>query len=67
MPEEFMDACQHLVGTMCPLSVNEDVTWKLTVPVLEEYPTETTLILEISLIGDLDRVVTCFEIPTVVL
>jgi ML domain len=67
MPEEFLDACGHLVGSVCPLDVNEDVTWKLTIPVLEEYPAETTLILEISLIGDDDQVVTCFEVPTVVI
>jgi hypothetical protein len=66
MPEEQQNACAHLVGSQCPLSATEDVTWNLTMPVLEEYPAEVTLVLEMSLIGDNDAVVTCFKIDTVV-
>jgi ML domain len=66
MPNEQQNACNHLINSSCPLDATEDVTWQLTMPVLEEYPAEVSLTLEVSLIGDSDQVVTCFNVLTVV-
>jgi hypothetical protein len=66
LPEEQRNACNHLINSRCPLDRNEDVTWNLTMPVLEEYPQEVTLTLEISLTGDNNVVHTCFRLDTFV-
>ena len=48
LPEDRQDGCNWLQGSQCPISQGEDVTWKLNMPVLEEYPL-VQLLIEVTL------------------
>ncbi|XP_050079297.1 uncharacterized protein LOC126567107 [Anopheles maculipalpis] len=59
LPAEFADTCAWLEGSSCPLSANEDVTYRLTIPVLPIYPL-VSLVIEIDIVDNNDQSVTCF-------
>uniref|UniRef100_T1DFE1 Putative ml domain protein n=2 Tax=Anopheles aquasalis TaxID=42839 RepID=T1DFE1_ANOAQ len=61
LPGNFADTCQWLEGTSCPLSPNEDVTYRLTIPVLSIYPL-VSLSIEIDIIDENGASVTCFVV-----
>lgn len=65
LPDDRTDACLHLIGSSCPLSRNEDVTYKLNMPVLAIYPL-VSLTIQIGLKDENNDVVTCFRVDAVV-
>uniref|UniRef100_A0A182HTR4 MD-2-related lipid-recognition domain-containing protein n=2 Tax=Anopheles arabiensis TaxID=7173 RepID=A0A182HTR4_ANOAR len=48
LPDDRKDGCQWLVGGVCPVSQNEDVTYELRLPVLAVYPS-MSLTVELQL------------------
>uniref|UniRef100_A0A182PSP0 MD-2-related lipid-recognition domain-containing protein n=1 Tax=Anopheles epiroticus TaxID=199890 RepID=A0A182PSP0_9DIPT len=61
LPAEFADTCAWLEGSSCPLSANEDVTYRLTIPVLPIYPL-VSLSIEIDIVDENEQSVTCFVV-----
>uniref|UniRef100_A0A182KBS6 MD-2-related lipid-recognition domain-containing protein n=1 Tax=Anopheles christyi TaxID=43041 RepID=A0A182KBS6_9DIPT len=61
LPAEFADTCAWLEGSSCPLSANEDVTYRLTIPVLPIYPL-VSLSIEIDIVDQDGQSVTCFVV-----
>ncbi|XP_058059973.1 NPC intracellular cholesterol transporter 2-like [Anopheles bellator] len=61
LPSDRQDACKWLVGGQCPVSVKEDVTYELQLPVLSSYPT-LSLTVELKLVDQNQDVVTCFQL-----
>ncbi|XP_049535814.1 uncharacterized protein LOC125951196 [Anopheles darlingi] len=61
LPGEFAETCRWLEGTSCPLSPNEDVTYRLTIPVLSIYPL-VSLSIEIDIVDEAGDSVTCFVV-----
>uniref|UniRef100_A0A182PSN9 MD-2-related lipid-recognition domain-containing protein n=1 Tax=Anopheles epiroticus TaxID=199890 RepID=A0A182PSN9_9DIPT len=61
LPDDRKDACQWLVGGMCPVSRDEDVTYELQLPVLAVYPT-LSLTVELRLVDQNNQIVTCFQL-----
>ncbi|XP_035777331.1 uncharacterized protein LOC118458699 [Anopheles albimanus] len=61
LPGNFADTCQWLEGTTCPLSPFEDVTYRLTIPVLSIYPL-VSLSIEIDVVDEAGDSVTCFVV-----
>ncbi|XP_053670483.1 NPC intracellular cholesterol transporter 2 homolog a-like [Anopheles nili] len=53
--------CNFLQGSSCPLSANEDVTYRLTMPILSIYPL-VSLSIEIDVIDQNNQSVTCFVV-----
>lgn len=53
--------CNFLQGSSCPLSANEDVTYRLTMPILSIYPL-VSLSIEIDLIDQNNNSVSCFVV-----
>ncbi|KFB38301.1 AGAP002850-PA-like protein [Anopheles sinensis] len=61
LPAEFAETCNWLEGASCPLSPNEDVTYRLTIPVLPIYPL-VSLSIEIDIVDQNDASVACFVV-----
>uniref|UniRef100_A0A182RQ16 MD-2-related lipid-recognition domain-containing protein n=1 Tax=Anopheles funestus TaxID=62324 RepID=A0A182RQ16_ANOFN len=61
LPDDQKDACKSLIGGMCPVSQDEDVTYQLRIPVLASYPS-ITLTVELKLVDQDDTAVTCFQL-----
>lgn len=61
LPAEFADTCAWLEGSSCPLSANEDVTYRLTIPVLPIYPL-VSLSIEIDIVDQAENSVSCFVV-----
>lgn len=61
LPAEFADTCAWLEGSSCPLSANEDVTYRLTIPVLPIYPL-VSLSIEIDIVDQAQNSVSCFVV-----
>ncbi|XP_052863621.1 NPC intracellular cholesterol transporter 2-like [Anopheles cruzii] len=59
LPAEFAATCNWLEGSSCPLSPNEDVTYRLTIPVLSIYPL-VSLVIEIDIVDQDSQTVACF-------
>ncbi|XP_053657923.1 NPC intracellular cholesterol transporter 2 homolog a-like [Anopheles marshallii] len=53
--------CNFLQGSSCPLSANEDVTYRLTMPILAIYPL-VSLNIEINVVDQSNNSVTCFVV-----
>uniref|UniRef100_A0A182W0P8 MD-2-related lipid-recognition domain-containing protein n=1 Tax=Anopheles minimus TaxID=112268 RepID=A0A182W0P8_9DIPT len=53
--------CNFLQGSSCPLSANEDVTYRLTMPILAIYPL-VSLSIEINVVDQDNNSVTCFVV-----
>ncbi|XP_040153286.1 NPC intracellular cholesterol transporter 2 homolog a-like [Anopheles arabiensis] len=53
--------CNFLQGSSCPLSANEDVTYRLTMPILSIYPL-VSLSIEIDLVDQDNNSVSCFVV-----
>uniref|UniRef100_A0A182N787 MD-2-related lipid-recognition domain-containing protein n=1 Tax=Anopheles dirus TaxID=7168 RepID=A0A182N787_9DIPT len=53
--------CNFLQGTSCPLSANEDVTYRLTMPILAIYPL-VSLSIEINVVDQANASVACFVV-----
>ncbi|XP_050071436.1 NPC intracellular cholesterol transporter 2 homolog a-like [Anopheles maculipalpis] len=53
--------CNFLQGSSCPLSANEDVTYRLTMPILSIYPL-VSLSIEIDVVDQNTNSVTCFVV-----
>uniref|UniRef100_A0A182P285 MD-2-related lipid-recognition domain-containing protein n=1 Tax=Anopheles epiroticus TaxID=199890 RepID=A0A182P285_9DIPT len=53
--------CNFLQGSSCPLSANEDVTYRLTMPILAIYPL-VSLSIEIDIVGQDNISVACFVV-----
>ncbi|XP_050082025.1 NPC intracellular cholesterol transporter 2-like [Anopheles aquasalis] len=53
--------CNFLQGSSCPLSVNEDVTYQLRMPILSIYPL-VSLSIEIDVVDQANESVTCFVV-----
>ncbi|XP_053671884.1 NPC intracellular cholesterol transporter 2-like [Anopheles nili] len=65
LPVDRQDACQWLVGGVCPVSPTEDVTYELRLPVLASYPS-LSLTVELKLLDQDDATVLCFRVPATV-
>ncbi|XP_041764342.1 NPC intracellular cholesterol transporter 2-like [Anopheles merus] len=61
LPDDRKDGCQWLVGGMCPVSQDEDVTYELRLPVLAVYPS-MSLTVELQLVDQDNTVATCFQL-----
>ncbi|XP_052890161.1 NPC intracellular cholesterol transporter 2-like [Anopheles moucheti] len=61
LPAEFANTCAWLEGSSCPLSANEDVTYRLTIPVLPIYPL-VSLSIEIDIVDETNESVACFVV-----
>jgi hypothetical protein len=61
LPEDQVNACLNLSINFCPLDAGEDVLYTLSMPVLDDYPPETFLILEVSLRNSAYEVVMCYQ------
>lgn len=64
LPEETQDACEHLIGSQCPLDKGEDATWQFQMPVTNEYPL-VELLIEVTLYGDNNAPLFCAGIEAV--
>uniref|UniRef100_A0A182Q4U1 MD-2-related lipid-recognition domain-containing protein n=1 Tax=Anopheles farauti TaxID=69004 RepID=A0A182Q4U1_9DIPT len=53
--------CNFLQGSSCPLSANEDVTYRLTMPILSIYPL-VSLSIEINVVDENQSSVACFVV-----
>uniref|UniRef100_A0A182JWL7 MD-2-related lipid-recognition domain-containing protein n=1 Tax=Anopheles christyi TaxID=43041 RepID=A0A182JWL7_9DIPT len=53
--------CNFLQGSSCPLSANEDVTYRLTMPILSIYPL-VSLSIEINVVDQDNTSLTCFVV-----
>ncbi|XP_058116335.1 ecdysteroid-regulated 16 kDa protein-like [Anopheles ziemanni] len=51
--------CNFLQGSSCPLSAGEDVTYRLTMPILSIYPL-VSLTIEIDVVDASNQSVACF-------
>lgn len=61
MPPDRQDACEWLEGSKCPLSSGEDVRYELRLPVEKSYPA-ISVEVELSLVDQDDRIVSCFRV-----
>ncbi|XP_053685938.1 NPC intracellular cholesterol transporter 2-like [Sabethes cyaneus] len=61
LPADRARACDWLIGSRCPVSQGEDVTYNLQMPVLRIYP-RIGLIIEVSLVDEAERTHACFEL-----
>ncbi|XP_055907528.1 NPC intracellular cholesterol transporter 2-like [Eupeodes corollae] len=60
LPDDVSDACSNLkYGAYCPLYPEEDVTYKFLFPISNIYP-EISVKIEISIVDQKKRIVTCF-------
>ncbi|XP_052873558.1 NPC intracellular cholesterol transporter 2-like [Anopheles cruzii] len=59
LPADRAAACNWLQNTQCPVSANEDITYRLQMPVLIIYP-RVSLILEVNLVDENLRSLACF-------
>uniref|UniRef100_A0A182S5S7 MD-2-related lipid-recognition domain-containing protein n=1 Tax=Anopheles maculatus TaxID=74869 RepID=A0A182S5S7_9DIPT len=59
LPADRAAACNWLLNAQCPVSVNEDITYRLSMPVLLIYP-RVSLIVEINLVDDAGQSLACF-------
>lgn len=59
LPANYARACDWLVGSSCPISEGDNVTYNLKIPVQKNYPI-IGLNIEISLIDDKHRIIACF-------
>ncbi|XP_039453050.1 NPC intracellular cholesterol transporter 2-like [Culex pipiens pallens] len=59
LPADRARACDWLIGSQCPISEQEDVTYNLQMPVLRIYP-RVSLVLEVSLVDEEERTHACF-------
>ncbi|XP_053670628.1 NPC intracellular cholesterol transporter 2 homolog a-like [Anopheles nili] len=53
--------CNFLQGSSCPLSANENVTYRLTLPILPIYPL-VSLSIEVDVIDQNNQSVICFVV-----
>ncbi|KFB34859.1 AGAP002804-PA-like protein [Anopheles sinensis] len=53
--------CNFLQGSSCPLSAGEDVTYRLTMPILSIYPL-VSLTIEIDVVDAAQQSVACFSV-----
>uniref|UniRef100_U5EWT0 Putative ml domain salivary peptide n=1 Tax=Corethrella appendiculata TaxID=1370023 RepID=U5EWT0_9DIPT len=65
LDSKYSKACNHLVATACPLDESEEVTVKLSIPVLKIYP-KISLNIEISLVNENEPSIvhSCFNLDT---
>ncbi|EAA04248.1 NPC intracellular cholesterol transporter 2-like [Anopheles arabiensis] len=61
LPADRAAACNWLLNTQCPVSANEDITYRLSMPVLLVYP-RVSLTVEIDLVDDAGQSLACFEL-----
>ncbi|XP_058836821.1 NPC intracellular cholesterol transporter 2-like [Topomyia yanbarensis] len=61
LPADRARACDWLIGSQCPVSQGEDVTYNLQMPVLRIYP-RISLTIEVSLVDEEQRTHACFEL-----
>uniref|UniRef100_A0A182N741 MD-2-related lipid-recognition domain-containing protein n=1 Tax=Anopheles dirus TaxID=7168 RepID=A0A182N741_9DIPT len=61
LPDDRKDACNWLVGAVCPISRGEDVMYELRLPILASYPS-LSLTVELKLVDQEQGVVTCFQL-----
>ncbi|XP_055535535.1 NPC intracellular cholesterol transporter 2-like [Wyeomyia smithii] len=61
LPADRARACDWLIGSQCPVSEGEDVTYNLQMPVLRIYP-RVSLVIEVSLVNEEERTLACFEL-----
>lgn len=59
---QFHNACNHLIGTSCPLSAGEDATYRFAFHVTPIYPPIRVLV-ELSLVDHANRPQFCTVIP----
>lgn len=58
LPSQFHNACNHLVGSRCPLGINEDATYNFVFPISAVYP-PIRVGVELSLNDQAGRPVFC--------
>lgn len=61
LPPDMQNACNHLANANCPLDAGERPTYKFNFYVSHIYPSANVLI-ELSLINNVDQSVSCFTI-----
>jgi hypothetical protein len=66
LPEDQLNACLNLSNNFCPLDAQEVVVHTLSIPILDEYPPEPYLILEVSLRNSAYEVVMCYQADFIV-
>ncbi|XP_035907732.1 NPC intracellular cholesterol transporter 2-like [Anopheles stephensi] len=59
LPADRAAACNWLLNAQCPVSANEDITYRLSMPVLLIYP-RVSLTVEINLVDDAGQSLACF-------
>uniref|UniRef100_A0A182NJY2 MD-2-related lipid-recognition domain-containing protein n=1 Tax=Anopheles dirus TaxID=7168 RepID=A0A182NJY2_9DIPT len=59
LPADRAAACNWLLNAQCPVSANEDITYRLSMPVLLIYP-RVSLTVEINLVDDDGQSLACF-------
>uniref|UniRef100_A0A182KGL4 MD-2-related lipid-recognition domain-containing protein n=1 Tax=Anopheles christyi TaxID=43041 RepID=A0A182KGL4_9DIPT len=61
LPADRAAACNWLQDAQCPVSANEDITYRLSMPVLLIYP-RVSLTVEINVVDDAGQSLVCFEL-----
>jgi hypothetical protein len=60
LPEDKLNGCNTLVGTVCPLDENEDVVYRLSMKV--PYVPAVALAVELTLQNEFGDDITCFSV-----
>lgn len=62
VPGDKADTCEWLMSTTCPIYPNEDVIFKLDMPVLLIYPKNMELDLKITVENEDKTILSCFQV-----
>lgn len=62
LPGDKAKTCHWLMSTTCPVYPTEDVTYKLSMPVLSIYPKNMELDLKITIENEDKTILSCFQV-----